>query len=418
MATPIGMTSPSSLDGMGVDTGLLRTLWEGRAYIESLLSDPLFSNEHLISPIDMNQGNSIGMDGKFFVDITPADTGARTVTLAFLRALDDASEDGNSSAYIGQEENLRMKYAKFYANDWARNVASFGYGIDKRELEHYGPYENIMKLLWQWFGEWRGFSARHAACENISHNLTAAPISLTATPNGHIYFPVLSDSQQPTFVTNTGEYAEHLGDAATLAGASRTTNVLTVAGILDMIDLARRNYQMPGEVAGRSVYLFACSPKQILRLKKPSTTDAIADYWVDGGAAFKDISNIVPNVEGMIDNCVIIRDDRAPTYTLGGSNSAWTNTFGYLEPGRNDGRTTSVAATAFDVNVLYGERSLAKYEPQQPMFRDQKDDYDKDQGDMIVGACGYQTCRWDIDTASDSDKAQQEGCSLVLTNRI
>lgn len=419
MTTPgVGMVAPNNLASMDVDSALLRTIWQTRVYTESLLPEPLFNNEHLMATVDLGSGESIDASGKCFVDITPADKGARKITLSFLRAINASAIEGNSTAYIGNETNLRMKSASFYANDYGIPVTSFEYGIDFRELDSYKIYEKVSPLLWQWLGEYRGFCARHALCENMSHNLTAAPISLTATPNAHIWFPVLTDAQQPQFVTSTTEYAEAIGDAATQAGASRTTNQLTVAALLDAASWAQDWYGMPVDVGGYKVYLLGVSKKQALRLRKPSTTDGVGIYWDAGGKKFDTIADIVPDLIGVVGDVAVFQDERAPTYTLGGSNSAWTNTFGYVQMGRTDGRTTSVAATAFDVNILYAEKALVKYESATPAFNEQFDDYDRYKGDLIHGAMGYQTCRWDIDTASDSDKMQQEGCGLILTNRV
>jgi hypothetical protein len=120
----------------------------------------------------------------------------------------------------------------------------------------------------------------------------------------------------------------------------------------------------------------------------------------------------------MIGDCIILRNKRAPTILKAGSDSSWTLTPGYVRMGRTDGRTATTGANAFDVNIFCGAGALAKMETELPHLEKQYDDYGRFKGDLLVGACSYQTCRWDIDTASDSDKRQQEGVGLILTNRI
>lgn len=414
----VGMTQANSLDGIGVDTGLLRQMWQTRIHVESLLPEPFFNNENLIQTVDLG-GKKPVMPGSLFLDISlNADKGVRKVTIPFLRSIADDAVEGNGSDYLGEETNLRMKYATFYANDYGRPVASQEYGIDFREIEAYKVYEMISPLLWQWLGEYRGFCMRHAICENISHNLTTAPTSLTAGMNANIWFPALTETQQPAFVTSATEYTEAVGDACTEAGGQYNNNQLNVAAILDVLDYFQRKYLKPVEVAGKKVYFLTISPKQALRLKKPSVTDSLAKYWNDSGADIQGIKELIPDVEGMVDNVVLVKDMRAPTLLKGGSNSSWTETFGYVRMGRTDGRTATTGASAFDVNLFLGENSGAKMETEMPHFEQQYDNYDKFRGDLLAGACSYQTVRFDIDTASDSDKMQQESCGLVLTNRV
>ena len=419
MSTPLGMVSPASLLTMSnpVSTGLLKTIFETSVAVESVQHEPLFNNEHLIEVVDLSAGHeSIG--NKLFVDVTGGTKDARTIVLPFLRSLADSAIEGNGTGYIGQESNLRMKYLKIYANDWARPVSSFGYGIDARELnDAYKVYDKISALLWQYLGEYQGYLARNAACQTVSHNLTAAPISLTSSLNKNIWFPVLTDATQPTYSNTLQTYEDSLGLAMIAAGASRTTNQLTVSALMDAAEYARRAYIMPIDIGGKPRYMVTLSSKQMLALKKTSTSDGISKLWITTGADLANISEMIPDCEGIIGDVVLVADNRAPTLHNVGYGSDYIPTFGYMQMGRTDGRSSGITSDDFDVNILWGERSLIKYEPQQPMFKTQDDDYERDHGDLIVGAMGYMTPSYDVDTPSGSTRTQ-EGCMLIPTSRL
>ena len=416
MATPIGMIEMTGLSGKGVDTGLLQKAWEAKAYVESLFPlSPLgqmYKNDML---------NTIGLGPEeeqapsdIFVDIT-SDAGVRSVTKAFLRSLADEAIEGNATKYIGNEKNLRMKYASFYANDYAcPPIAAQGYGIDKRELDPYKVFDKIVPLMWQWLAEYRDFAMHHACVENISSNLEGAPLSQSAGLNEHIWFPVLTDVQQPAFVTTGSEYTEAVGDAATLAGASSATNQLTIPLILDAAVYYQNAYFAP---ANKKYYLLV-SDKQALRLSKGSVDDSFGDYLLNTGAEFDKVKRELPDAVGLIGDVVVLRNKRAPTIRKGGNDSDWLITPGYMRMGRTDGRSTLTGANDFDVNIFCGAGMLAKMETELPHIEEQYDDYKRYVGHILVGACSYMTCRYDIDTATDADKRQQEGCGLILTSRM
>lgn len=417
MGTPgVGMVAFTNLDSKGVDAGLLQKSWESRAYVESLL--PLSPLGQMYAS-DMIQTVALGPDeeqapSQFFLDLTVDNPGVRSVTKTFLRALADDALEGTTD-YIGNEKNLRLKYATFYANDWAcPPVASQEYGIDAREFEILGVNDKIIPLMWQWLAEYRDFSMHHACVENISSNMTATPLSQTAGLNEHIWFPVLTDVQQPQFVTSSTEYVEAVGDAMELAGASYTSNVLDIPAILDLTTYYQNRYFSPID----QKYYLLVSDKQALRLSKGSVSDTFGEYLLTTGVMVDQLKSKLPDVVGLVGDTIIMKNKRAPTILQTGSNSSWANTIGYVGQGRTDGRTTTTGANAFDVNIFCAAGGLCKMETEMPHLEKQYDDYGKYRGDLLVGACSYQTCRWDIDTASDSDLRQQEGVGLVLTNRI
>jgi hypothetical protein len=418
MTTPgVGMVQFTNLDSKGVDDGLLQKSWESLAYVESLL--PLSPLGQMYKS-DMIQTVALGPDeeqapSQVFLDITVDNKGVRSVTKPFLRAHAGDAIEGNASTYIGSEINLRLKYATFYANDYAcPPIASQEYGIDAREFDVYGANEKIIPLQWQWLAEYRDFSMHHACVENICNNMTAAPLSQTARLNEHIWLPNLSDVQQPQFVTSATEYLEAVGDAVTFAGVNYTTNVLDVPAILDATTHYQNLYFNPID----KKYYLLVSDKQALRLSKGSVADTFGKYLITAGTDYDILKAKLPDVVGLVGDVVVLKDKRSPTLLLSGSNSSWALTAGYVRQGRTDGRTTTTGALALDVNIFLGAGAIAKMETEMPHLEKQFDEYGKYRGDILVGAVSYQTCRWDIDTPSDSDKRQQESVGLILTNRI
>jgi hypothetical protein len=202
------------------------------------------------------------------------------------------------------------------------------------------------------------------------------------------------------------------------AGSSYTTNQLTADTLLDISDWAQDNYLMPVEIKGGKYYILCASKKQATHLLKTQVTGSLTNVWTKSGTHFEEIKDMIPQLIAIFDNFLIVRDERAATVILTGAGlSSYGQTFGFMQMGRADGRTKLTGAAYFDVNALYAKNSLIKYEPAMPSFKEQKDDYGRDQGTMLVGAFGYQTRRFSLDSDSDSDKMQQEGCALILTNR-
>lgn len=425
MATPgLSMTSPLSLAGMNVDTGLLQKVWRNnQLYMESLQNDPLFSSETLTRPIQVGPGkNVIVMPKEIFIDCTPPTAkgkGARSVELIFLAAIDDDPIQGNASSVLGNEATLELKFTTNYANDWGVGVTEDTYGIDFRELNVYGVYDQIRPLLAQWLGELRGYYARYALMHGHSPNLEAAPISLSSgTLNRNFFCLGLDVAFQPEYSTTAETFANNIGTA--MAAADANTNVFTVPNLLTYIDWLRdTKYLAPAMVGTTPMYLQMAGSQQFRILRDPSVDNSWGRYYRDV-AATEDLAKVVPGAAKIMiaEEMVVVRDSRAPTITLaGGGSSAYTLTSGFMKMGRTDTRITKVGTSGssnyFDANITLGAGALVRYEPEAPHYEDQPDAYKKYKGNGLFGAVGYQTPVWDIDSAPTSGGQQESSCVLV-----
>jgi hypothetical protein len=414
----VGLQTPNNLATQGVDTGLLRTAWANDIYMESLMQEPFFNSAGLIETVKVgNDGYQIPQ--KAFMNVTPSDKNgkaARDIVLSFIKSLSGTGRFGNGERLLGNEEQMVLKYASFYANDWAHAVSGESFGIDFRELTPYQIYEKAKPLLAQWFGELNGYFAREALCETRCLNLSKAPMSLTQPLNPNWYIPSVASSSQPEYSATAAVLEQNVGN---LLNTTTSTNMhLTIPRLLSLSDYAHDQYIKEMNVAGYNVHVLCASPDEYRRLIDPNETNSWAGYWNTSAALVNDLNKVIPGVVGVIgESLVVMRDRRAPTLTLGGASSDWSLTFGYMKPGRNDGRATGrTANTHFNLNPLLGANCLAKYEPEMPHYENQYDEFGKYYGVGYIGAFSWQIPIWDVDTSTDTS-AQQESSIIVATQR-
>lgn len=415
MATTLGMTDPSTIDGMSVD-GLLQQVWDNKAYLESVKPDPLFQNKDLIKPVEVVDGQAITAMDQFFINVTPKNTGARNINLAFIAALDADPTEGNGG-FIGNEDAFEMEFTQCYANDWAGGITLQNFGIDARELRNYGLNQNARRLLYQWRTEVLGYYAREALIQRYSHNLTASPISLTQSYNKNWWFPSIADASQPAYNATAASHATTIGAAAASCGMSA---VLTPSYLLQFIDYAESQFTMPVTIGGKHYYGMLTAPREIRRLRDPSVSASFGAYFKDA-AAIQDVNKVIPTADLVVaDSLILIRDQRIPTMTLSGNASAYTLTFGYEKAGRSTTRTTSNSATGsanyFYCNIVMGAGCLMIYEPEKTHEEKQPDEYTQYTGDALFQAIGYQTPVWNVDSdAASSSTARQESSFIIPT---
>lgn len=417
MPTPgLGMTRESTLATKGVRSGLERREWNDAMMLaESLQEDPIFGIPQLTGRAISVGEKQVPLPSTIIVDITPKSKSARRITVPFKRALEGTGIEGVGTDLPGNEENYRFKYSDFYANDWKHGVALDQYGTTHREQTDIVNPADARKDIAIWLGEKRGMWIRQAACERYSSPLTQAPISLTQTINPNVYIP--GASSQPTYDSTKQDWDNAVGEA--LAAATAANMNFTIARLLDLIDDARDRYiqtvPLPGGIEG---YILTVAPSQITLNLDPATVGGWASYYVQA-AAIQDLKKVIPGARIVVRDClVLVEDRRCPTLvSAGNASSDYTNTFGYMGPGRNDGRT-SVKATAgyFDANILWGRGAIGKYEPELPHYRDQDDNYEQHNNKGYFGTVGYSLIMNDIDTATDTSM-QHEGSMLVPTYR-
>jgi len=419
MATAgVGIAKPNNLATQGVDTGLLRQAWSNMIYLESLQQEPLFDSSMFKEEIKAgDKPRSLPMN-KIVLDVTPTGQNAkanRKVTLQFLRSLEGTGRFGNQETLLGNEEQMRLKYAQFYSNDWAHAVSGESYGIDFRELSATQIYDHIRPLLAQWLGELRGYYYRAAILETRSPNLAKSPLSLARPLNPNWYLPGTAAASQPAYSATAATLENNVG--AALNAATATDTVFNVRRMLSLGDYLQEKYIKPLMINGKECYVLMLHPDEVRYNLDPSRDDSWAKYWVDA-ASLSDADKVIPGTIGMVGGRIIcVRDQRCPTLTLSGTSADYTLTPGYLLPGRNEGRTTGVTANVhFNANYVLGEHALGHYTSELPHYEEQKDEYGKYYGVAYAGAFGCALVNWDVDTPTDTS-IQSEGTFICPTQR-
>lgn len=416
----IGMIRQSSLSTQGVSSGLLRHAWAADIEMASLLEEPLLNNKELTTPLKLGEPSKI--PDSVFMDVTPPGKdgkAARDVTHTFIDALSGTGRYGNAQAVIGNEETAQLRYAKFYANDYAHALAGETFGIDYRELTPTQVYEKANKMLAQWNGERKGFAIRQSICESRSYSLTFAPTSLTQPINPHVYVMGVAAASQPTYnPTDYPTYSTSIG--AVLAGTAYATMHMSVANLLAMSDYLELQYIKTVNIRGHEVYLCMSHPQEVTRMLDPATTASWASYWVTAAALQdKSMDDVIPGLVGLIGGKIaLIRDPRCPTMVQGGASTGYTQTFGYVKMGRNDGRSVSnTPNTCFNANYVLAKNACAHYENEPMHYEEQLDEYGKFKNVGIFGSDGYQLPVYDLDsTTASSDRS--EGSAVVFTQRV
>jgi hypothetical protein len=414
----VGIQKPNNLSAQGVSGGLLRTAWANDIYMESLQHEPFFNAAGLIETVKVgNDGYQIPT--KAFMNVTPSgkdSKAARDVILSFCKSLSGTGRFGNGEAQLEHEEQIALKYAKFYSNDWSHAVSGESFGIDFRELTPYQIYIKAKPLLAQWFGELNGYFAREALCETRCLNLTKSPVSLSQPLNPNWYIPSVATANQPAYAVDANTLEQRVGNL--LAGTTAANMHLTIPELLKLSDYANDKYIKQMNINGYDVHCLLVHPDEYRYLLDPSNSTSWGKYWVDAAALNNDLNKVIPGMLGVInESLVVIRDRRCPTIALGGTSGTWAAALGYMKPGRNDTRATGRTSNVhFNANMLLGANCLAKYEPETPHYEEQYDEYDKYYGVGYFGAFSWQIPIWDVDTPKDWT-AQQESSMIVPTQR-
>ena len=405
--SPIGIKSPNTL-ASDQTTGLQTKAWmRSKVYMESLQSDIYMKNANLIEPLVLkSQKEDLKVNSdKMVIKITKGKevTGSDiSVTIAMQQAIDDVAVNGNDTAYIGQESTIRHKQTTAYANDFARPVAGWGFGIDKLNQEWLSVDKNKKRLLTQWRSETKGLHYRQALCETISENLEAAPLDLIPAINPNLAF---AETGVVTYDSTLADYQ------SAIAGVSITPaeNHLTVGRVIELSDIAEQDkYIKPLMINGEPMYKLVIAPEEKRLMLDSQATGSYASDYISGSALAR-VKEIVPEALLVIGNIILCEDVRNPTFIA--SSATW----GYLGQGKSSSRAAA-GVGVHNVNVLCGAEAVMDYERDMIDFREQKDDYGRYLGTLIRETSGVTLPIFDKDTKTDAS-AQYEGSMLVLTSR-
>ena len=148
-------------------------------------------------------------------------------------------------------------------------------------------------------------------------------------------------------------------------------------------------------------YFILVCDEEYTRLRKPSVTNTVADYWLEIGALGSGkLGDIIPSAKFVIGNGIVVcRDVRSAALGVGAASIASY----YLKMGRNDGRIGIADTRKFNINMLLGQQALVKFQPEKPHFENQYDEYGKFSGAGYFGACSWMIPVWDLDVPDIMD---------------
>jgi len=338
---------------------------------------------------------------------------SHTHRLPMIMPLSGAARYGNVQTQPGFEENLQTQFVTIYKNDYSHAVVNQLFGIDAQDKRFYNLIQQELPLLGTYFKELKGLFIRQALLQRFGENLTLQPPTSTLianewTPN--FYVKNCPDAQQPAFNANNVTYTNRIGTAMVTAG----TGINATCDFQYLSALSHRaaydNLIDPIMVGGEQKYIVLIPSRQAVFLKNANVGGSYGAIWTQYNRMNKTAMEW-PNYLGDFGNLILIEDPRSPTLLLGGTNSPFTLTAGYLYPGRNDQRSTSVNAR--DVGFLLGKGALIDWEAESLHWETENAlTYNKFRGRGGFGTCGVQQTQYD--NAGGTNRLQYSSMALVF----
>lgn len=418
MADVVAVNRQPGLPGMYASP-LQQKLWSMLIFKERLQSDPLLNIQYF-SGDQIDQSNFDGpvdlkSQGKAIIRVEnkKGKGTAEEVILKKHMALKTDFVQGTTDSQEGQEEELVIKYAKLYANEYFKSVAQTHWGKLYEEQDWTGLFETAKPLLSQALGEYEGFLMRSAIISGVSDNLNSAPYSGTFTNllNHNIYTP----GTDLGWVTYNSTFATYIGAVSTNVLDPEFRN-LTYSDLNDIPDTAHgpeRRIMSLNIDKGKKYFLFV-HPKEFSNLTDKDQTGSYGELVASGAIAWKgsEIQDMFPGFKFRPnDRLIVVRDARVPVIDV----QPATYDAYYMKLGNNDERIyTGGTGRLCYANMLIGEEALGMYEPSPSDYKYEKQQYDKYGGVAIAGVKSFQTIRWELDAGASEDP-QQGGSALVLT---
>jgi hypothetical protein len=160
-------------------------------------------------------------------------------------------------------------------------------------------------------------------------------------------------------------------------------------------------------------------------MKNPNNSGSLAEYW-ENVADYKGERMLIPGEIGRIfDQFIVIKDPRAPTMVVGGSDGSYTLQIGYVQPGNNDDRNNSAWANTsgntnyvFDLAAIMGANAIGKFTYDEMVSNLSEDtEYGQIQGRAAYKGEGIQLPTFDKDTPTASTQIQRGSCIVPVSRR-
>ena len=384
-----------------IQANLIRQYWDLKLYDESLLRD-VFSR--LRTVFDHTSNIDIPLNTLIFELNAQVNTGYRTATLGFIRALDDTPRYGDLQQQLTNEETLRQKDMTIYYNEFSHAVSLYNYGIHYDTQAPYGINMGLAtRLLGNYMEELGGLHFRQALLQRLSVNLTFSPVGQAQSWNNNWYVKNVTNAAQPAYSPTLQTFTNNIATALIAAGTG-------VAATLDDEYLTALVHRITTErieplmINGKKGYILTVPTNQVYHVRQLDRTDSLAAYWTSVARMPNEEKAIFPDLLGRWVNIWLVEDERAPTLTVTGSAAPFTVTPQYVHPGNNDQRDTSSGAR--DVGFLLGKAPLVDWYPVRIHHKFDDYNYQKWEGKGAFGERGVQL-RWYDDVTSAAGTPEQ-----------
>lgn len=446
---PATASSMSTLDV----AALSRTAWSGKVK-EDMVRDSIFSSDQLMTKYRVIGGEVVIDKPGIVLDVSNVGKaqqgGGQSVYVTLRTGFGKAPQEGTGEDMLNNEDELGYKYAKLYYNEIKKSVKYDNWGYNANDFEYLGHKAVQSKYLARFWSEWLDFRYHQAAMFHYAQELTHAPVSLTQRLNKNWGIVNLDAGSFPAWdpdaVTNTAGVVDSLGyysseyysgvgtmvenlAAAMLAGsgvgASPATglNVDSLAIIHDDVDDNIKIDKI--NVDKTDVQIFTIANKVWNWMLNPSNTDSLATVFVNINDYRMDKRPVLPGEIGrLFGSWLCVKDPRAATLVVGGSQGSYTLTPGYIRPNNNDDRGTGTWSNSsagtnylFDVCMLLGPNAFARYlrdDLMMDLF--ETTEYKKREGRGSYMGDGIQLCAYDIGTQTAATQTQQ-GCMCIPVPR-
>lgn len=333
--------------------------------------------------------------------------------LGMIMPLSGAATYGNTQNQVGREERQVTKSVTIYKNDYSHAVTNQLFGIDAQDKRFYKLLEKETEQLGKYFKELKGVFIRQCLLERYSENLflaspTSSLVSREWNPNW--YVKNLADTAQPAFSQTNATFTNNIVTALNSAGTGQNATMdFQYLTALEHYALYEKKIK-PISVGGKTTYIVTVPARQAITLKNPFVTGSFGNAWIQYNR-LSDKEMNWPNVLGRFGTLLLIEDPRSPTILPGGTAAPFSLTPGYLYPGDNDTRSTSVLAR--DIGFLIGNAAMIEWEAERLHFEiEQALTYNKRRGHGAFGTCGFNQVQYDTDSPTATSREQFS--SIVL----
>jgi len=405
---------------------LIRHAWSNEINYFAVQADPMVPavGSGIIGAIDAGKKNDDGnvesIPGKVLqnIEISSETKVARSVTLQKTLPLAGAGYQGLADP--GDEEMIRFRYCKVYANDLGHASSYKNWGITSRETLPTGLQQNLQKLLAAWRGEKEGADMRYALIWGKSPNLEAAPHSLTASFNPHAILLTdgTLDAIQPVYHQTAATYSTAVMNACLNVAATVAATQPTIPKLVYLASTLEARYIKPFMYDGRELWALYMHPTDVDYLNNFTVAGSYGAYIKDIAAFGKgDLASVIPHAAFIVsERLVIVRDKRTP---LLGITDNTTFETAYMKQGRTDERPSVTGTTVMACNLLMGEDALIRFNPEPWSFHRDEQNHAKDKFISYDTALSFQRSEYDDDNAASSaDNMLSEGSAVVLTKHL